>query len=91
MPEVVLLRRPDRAVGQADEGVATREGADGMVGVDPCAHAGVGAELGARRTQLRRDHDALGTLAGLLERFEEAGLHARRIVEGGRAQFCFTL
>ena len=89
--EVVLLRRPHRAVGQADEGVATGEGADRVVGVDPRAHAGVRAELGARRTQLRRDHDAPGTLTGLLQRFEEAGPHARRIGEGRDAQFCFTL
>ena len=91
VPEVVLLLRPDGAVGQADERVATGQGADRVIGVDPRAHAGVGVELGARRTQLRRDDDALATLAGLLERFEEAGPHARRIVKCRGAQFCFTL
>ena len=91
VPEVVLLLRADRAVGQADEGVAPGEGADGMVGVDPRAHAGVRVQLGARRAQLRRDDDALAALAGLLERLEEACPHARRIVEGRGAQFCFTL
>ena len=55
------------------------------------AHAGMGVELGARRAQLRRDDDAPAALAGLLERFEEAGPHARRIGQRRGAQFCFTL
>jgi hypothetical protein len=51
----------------------------------------MGVELGARRAQLRRDDDALAAVAGLLQRLEKASPHARRIVEGRDAQFCFTL
>ena len=41
VPQVVFFLRADGAVGQADEGVAPRQGADRVVGVDPRVHAGV--------------------------------------------------
>jgi hypothetical protein len=89
--DVVLLLRADRAVGQADEGVAAGEGADRVVGVDPRAHAGVRVELGAGRAQLRRDDDAQAGVRRPLQRFEETCPHARRVGESVGAQFCFTL
>ena len=79
--QVVFFLRADGAVGEAHEGVAPRQRPDRVVGVDPRAHAGVQIELRARRAQLRGDDQALATLAGALERLEEACPHPGRIVE----------
>ena len=56
MPEVVLLTRADRAVGQEHERAGAHEAPHGVMRVDPRVHAGGGVQLRARRTELHR-HD----------------------------------
>ena len=56
MAQVVFFLRTDGAVGEKHERVLPRQASDGVIGVDPRVHALAGGELGARRTQLRREH-----------------------------------
>ena len=56
MPEVVLFRRPDRAVGQEHVRAALREPAHGVVGVDPRVHAFGARQFRQRRAQFGGNH-----------------------------------
>lgn len=69
--EVVLLARPDGAVGQKHEGAIADEASDGMVGVDPGVSTRRSIEFRPRRSQFD------GQDGVLVQRFGEArGHHA---------------
>src|SRR5262245_4000981 len=55
MPQVVLFRRTNGAVGQEHVCALRGEPLDGVIGVDPRIHALGHLELGARRSQLGSD------------------------------------
>jgi hypothetical protein len=56
MTQVVLFLGPHGAVGEEHGDILARQGADGVVSVDPRVHALGRSQFGARRPKLRRDH-----------------------------------